>query len=423
MLRVWVGNQPVGILDKSGKRGSTFVYDVDADPRSAISLTMPKRTESWNSEFGLLPIFDMNLPEGDLAARIRTRFTKALGSFDDLDALAVVGRSQIGRIRLTGMNEQLVEDVPFRDIDDLLRARRDGSLYDELVDVFAAHSGVAGVQPKVLVRTEEEGHSEERKSVSVRGATHIVKMWDPEEYPELAANEFYCLMAAQEAGLEVPRFHLSEDGMALIVERFDLAEDGTYLGFEDFCVLNAVTSRDKYNGGYETKLFKRIKEFVAPDLAFGAMESAFRLFVLNCAIRNGDAHLKNFGVVYKDADSPVRLAPVYDLITTRAYVPNDGMALTLGGSTNWPIRKKIEQLGTARIDLRPARVAEIIEQTCDAISDTSIRAKMYFGESRYPKIGQRILKEWQDGVSSLCSEKTVHQIELPEACDQKTAKI
>jgi serine/threonine-protein kinase HipA len=26
------------------------------------------------------------------------------------------------------------------------------------------------------------------------------------------------------------------------------------------------------------------------------------LIALNCALRNGDAHLKNFGIVYDDAD-------------------------------------------------------------------------------------------------------------------------
>lgn len=407
MLRVWVGSKPVGVLDRSGKRGSTFVYDVKTDGRDAVSLTMPKRTESWNSEFGLLPIFDMNLPEGALEGRIRTAFAKALGHFDDLDLLAVVGRSQIGRVRFTGMEEELVEDVPFRSIDDLLRARRAGDLYNDLLETYAVHSGVAGVQPKVLVRAREDGPSDGRQSLSVRGATHIVKMWDPDEYPELAANEFFCLMAARQVGLEVPDFRLSEDGQALVVERFDLT-DGSYRGYEDFCALNGVTSKDKYNGGYETKLFKRIKEFVSPENAVGSLEVAFRLFVINCGIRNGDAHLKNFGVVYKDADSPVRLAPVYDLITTRAYIKNDAMALTLDGSTAWPDRKRLDRLGVTRANLRPGRVAEIVEQTCDALSDVSGRVKAYFEESRFAEVGAKMLREWQAGVCSLCEGKVIH---------------
>ena len=137
---------------------------------------------------------------------------------------------------------------------------------------------------------------------NVRGATHIVKLWNPDKFPDLAANEFFCLTAARAAGLDVPAFELSDDGTALIVEQFDLQEnDNTYLGFEDFCVLNGLRTDKKYAGGYETRLFKILREFILPPANFpAAAEKLFRLFALNCAIRNGDAHLKNFGIVYPE---------------------------------------------------------------------------------------------------------------------------
>ncbi len=70
--------------------------------------------------------------------------------------------------------------------------------------------------------------------------------------------------AAARAGLSVPKFQLSDDGGALIVERFDRVDD-EYVGFEDFCVLNALGTADKYKGGYETRIFRRMREFVSPD--------------------------------------------------------------------------------------------------------------------------------------------------------------
>ena len=103
-----------------------------------------------------------------------------------------------------------------------------------------------------------------RNSPSVLSATHIVKLWDEEDFPELAANEYFCLQAAVRAGLSVPKFQLSDDGGALIVERFDFIDD-QYIGFEDFCVLNALATADKYKGGYETRIFRRLREFVSPD--------------------------------------------------------------------------------------------------------------------------------------------------------------
>ena len=234
----------------------------------------------------------MNLPEGALREHLRRRFAKAVGTFDDYDLLGIVGRTQIGRIRYSALDSDLSEDVPFQSIDAILRARRGNKLFDDLIETFAVHSGLSGVQPKVMIRGREE-HAEPPEHYNVRGATHIVKLWHVDEYPDLAANEFFCLSAARTAGLLVPKFELSEDGTALVVERFDRYENG-YLGFEDFCVLNGLRTDQKYSGGYETRLFRRLREFLAPADFASAAEKLFRLFVLNCAIRNGDVSSQEF---------------------------------------------------------------------------------------------------------------------------------
>ena len=41
-------------------------------------------------------------------------------------------------------------------------------------------------------------------------------------------------------------------GPKLVIDRFDLRADGTYRGFEDFGVLNARCTDEKYRGSYET---------------------------------------------------------------------------------------------------------------------------------------------------------------------------
>ena len=48
---------------------------------------------------------------------------------------------------------------------------------------------------------------------------------------------------------------------------------------------------------------------------------------LTCALPNGDAHLKNFGVVYDDGQGEARLAPAYDLVTTSVYLSKDSRVL------------------------------------------------------------------------------------------------
>ena len=244
MIKVWADGAESGHLDRLADRGSAFAYAPGVPAERAISVTMPVRLPSWEVRFGLPPIFEMNLPEGALRERLRLAFAKATGTFDDLDLLSISGRSQVGRIRYTGDQEQLDEEVPFQSLDEILAARRGGDLFQYLIDKFAVFSGISGVQPKVLIRAR----------TSFRGATHIVKFSDPNEFPQLAANEFFCLKAAERVGLSVPAHSIAEDGAALVVDRFDLRPDGTYLGFEDFCVLNARRTDEKYRGSYETSI-------------------------------------------------------------------------------------------------------------------------------------------------------------------------
>ncbi len=405
MIKVWTDAAEAGLLDRYGERGSTFAYLPDTPSVRAVSVTMPARLPSWNVPFGLHPIFEMNLPEGFLRERLRLAFAKATGTFDEFDLLSIVGRSQVGRIRYTGDKEQLHEDVPFQSIDEILERKRSGDLFRYLLEKFAAFSGISGVQPKILVRDENafaemeaKGH---RLSQSYRGATHIVKLWEPNEYPQLAANEYFCLKVARKCGLDVPPFRLAEDGMALVIDRFDLRMDGTYLGFEDFCVLNARRTEEKYNGSYETSVMKRFGQFANSTHVSEDLEKLFTLIALNCALRNGDAHLKNFGVVYDDVQGEAHLAPVYDLVTTSVYIAKDSLALTLNGTTQWPTAKELKRLGETRASSTPAAVKHILERIADAMQDTAKEVRSYSKlHPEFAEIGERLSQEWESGSTS-----------------------
>ena len=221
-------------------------------------------------------------------------------------------------------------------------------------------------------------------------------MWAEDEFPELAANEYFCLSVAKKLGMDVPNFELSDDGGALVIERFDLVGD-TYLGFEDFCVLNALGTTDKYKDGYETRLFRRMRDFVGPSEIQKSLETLFKLFVLNCAIRNGDAHLKNFGITYNRVNGPAQIAPIYDLVTTSAYLPKDQMALTLNGSTAWPNRKELFHLAQTRSDLSQKKAEVILEETADGMASVAPSLRQYFTSSDN-EVGKRMLDAWETGI-------------------------
>jgi len=127
----------------------------------------------------------------------------------------------------------------------------------------------------------------------------------------------------------------------------------------------------------------------------------FTLIALNCALRNGDAHLKNFGIVYDDVQGQARLAPVYDLVTTSVYLAKDSLALTLNGSTQWPTRRELKKLGETRAGGTPAKIKQILERIAEATYETAIEVRSYAKEHpEFADLGERIIHEWESGVNT-----------------------
>jgi serine/threonine-protein kinase HipA len=196
----------------------------------------------------------------------------------------------------------------------------------------------------------------------------------------------------------VPPYRLAEDGMALVIDRFDLRMDGTYRGFEDFCALNARRTDEKYRGTYETSVMKRFAQFANSTHVNEDMEKLFTLIALNCALRNGDAHLKNFGIVYEDVQGEARLAPVYDLVTTSVYLPKDSLALSFNDTSKWPNAKDLRKFGETRMGGAPARVREILGSIDEAILETTTEVRSYVEQHpEFADIGKRMLQEWEKG--------------------------
>ena len=112
---------------------------------------MPVRTDQYDSMAGLLPIFEMNLPEGALRERLRLQFAKTIPEFDDLDLLQIIGTSQIGRLRYS-LQDSIEENVPTQDLSEILTYKGGADLFADLLERFATYSGISGMQPKVLIR-------------------------------------------------------------------------------------------------------------------------------------------------------------------------------------------------------------------------------------------------------------------------------
>lgn len=302
-----------------------------ADALAAVSLTMPVRRAQYVQP-ALHPIFQMNLPEGYLLEQLQNRLAKIV-HLDPMMLLALSGgQAPIGRVKVqsawvnplagetgvVGQGERLSEILAWDGTE---------SLFTELVNKYIYRTGISGVQPKVLV---PQAFEPAPAKATVVTSDLIVKS-GCEEYPGLAANEFLCMSMARACGLRVPEFYLSKNQELFVMQRFDRSPDGTPLGFEDMAVLAGLSSRDKYKTSY-SHVARLVEAFVSPQHVTASLQALFDMVALSCVVGNGDAHLKNFGLLYTDPTSTdCTLAPAFDIVNTTAYIPEDVLALDLCG--------------------------------------------------------------------------------------------
>lgn len=374
-LRVATPAGFAGLLSKNGQH--SFTYDPSAvgegNRAREISLTMPLRAPSY-TRTPMLSVFQTFLPEGYLRERITERFGKIM-RIDDMALLALTNDNAIGRLRLTRPGESR-GPTPAESLGELLADQGSRDLFEYLCDKYLISSGVGGVQPKVLVAATDEKEASDRPATprkisigepaTLRARQYLVKVGGG-EYPDLAENEYHCLRVARALGLDLPEFQLSSDRKRLVIERFDFdPRQESYLGFEDMVSLQGKTNEDKYGGSYES-VAKAIAMNASDVHLASSLQSYFTSVVLSMALRNGDAHLKNFGLLYTDPGTPdCRLSPVYDIVCTTVHIPGDVPALSIGHRKDWPDRATLADFG--REHCLVDRPEPVIDAALDAIA-------------------------------------------------------
>lgn len=355
-LQVKVSNEKAGSILLENNE---YLFDyTTTNPDAFVSLSMPVRVKSYANP-KLHPIFEMHLPEGYLLSIIKKHFSK-ITKTDDFGLLQLMAHSIKGRLTYEANSTQV--ETPLS-LDALLHPKSE-TLFDELVTRFALNSPLSGVQPKVLARV--------RDKVTLPLQEYIVKSWG-DEYPHLALNEFYCMKVLKHAGIDVPEFYLSDDNKLFIMKRFDIKEDGSYLGFEDICVLQARQADEKYEGSYE-HIAKSIKTFVSPKHKKKALRDFFKMMVINTLLQNGDAHLKNFGVLYENIDN-IWLAPAYDVVCTTLYIQKDIPALHLLGSKKWWGKAFLIRFGKESCELSGSETLTLYAECIEAVRIIAMEIK------------------------------------------------
>lgn len=399
-LDVCIGHQA-----DAGQLLKTSVYEFrylsPTPDQPAVALLMPPGAQLTWQDGDLFAPMDQNLPEGDLFMRIRQLFPKR--PMTPMHLLALVGRNGIGRLGYRLPDAAEIAPPPPINKSTLLKTRYSPEVFDDLVAAYlSTGAGIAGMQPKIMVP--------DRPTVPIPSL--IVKAASP-AYPGLCANEFLCLSAARRAGIEVPGFELSDDGQMLVLDRFDMVihPDGhtERLGFEDIAALAGLRVRDvlsdrKYQGSYQ-----RVAELLRQlQLHSDSLHRFFGQVAFSVMVRNGDAHLKNFGVLYRSA-SDIWLAPMFDVVTTAIYpysrypggpaLEDRTLALKLFAGRHqtrtYPTRDELLDFGRRICGVsQPSRVLEVIAQ---AMQETLRRAH---GDERIPSaLLGKMTAAWDDGLA------------------------
>lgn len=174
------------------------------------------------------------------------------------------------------------------------------------------------------------------------GSGNVIAKLPHRDWPRLPQLEYAAMLLAQQVGVEIPHCDLIDidaveglpDGFTahgdkvFVCDRFDRQGDQR-IHVEDFSqILGAVGDRKYWVGNYETIINVGNRMTLDP---LGSMLEIVRRITVNILLGNGDAHLKNWALIYRDQTLP-SMAPAYDIVPTALLAGDTRMALALHGS-------------------------------------------------------------------------------------------
>jgi serine/threonine-protein kinase HipA len=410
----WHG-QPIGELDHDG-------FEWRWRPKEGFDLPLVRQTVP-----GSLPPFILSLlPEGWLG--------KVLKNPDERSTLRS-GKRYMSNIAIAQSpkdiaslpSDVLISELSAHTVDGVFSGTYEGPGRDNIEQDFeqrlarlyaeADTPRLSGVQIKAPMFLDDKG---KLQPATGKPFTHILKPAGTGGFQALPPIEFLALSLGRHAGFTVPEIALVSmpDGMppALIVERFDIRTspgDTRQLALEDFCSLLDLPPDAKYDGTIE-RIMRALRPLsTAPE---EDLKTILQRALFAWLIADGDMHLKNMAllkIAEPDAarfDS-VRVAPLYDAVTTRVFpqLENDHMALKLGGKDDRLKRADFLKLAaTGGINASAAGEAmdALLTGFEDGLNAVSLPSKLKFGDDIMTQADQ-MLTLCRDRLS-VFSQNTPH---------------
>ena len=402
-LDVYLNDRKVGRLDD--ENGSlSFAYDEGylADGvREPLSHALPLRREPY-SHVSVEPVLSNLLPDDIIRTRLGEilqiprentfAFLKAIGG-DCAGAVAFFPSGRTPAADTAGEFRELSDDEAGAVLDNL--EKRPLDIGEEGLRISGA-----GAQDK-LIACIRDG----RVLLPLNGtpSTHIIKT-EIRNYPGSVENEWYSMSLAAACGLSV-----AESGIVVIggrrrfvSTRYDrMPADGRVkrLHQEDFCQMLGIDPKRKYEtlgGPGIVASFRLLRELSVS--AADTLEFIDRL-IFNFLVGNGDAHGKNFSVLYKDGVAT--LAPMYDVMSTAVY-PEVGRRMAMKIDDEYAFKwitigkfvRMAEKIGVSEKMMR-REIAKISRRIGKEASLVARRCARKFPSSVYSSIATGIANRHQ----------------------------
>ncbi len=290
-----------------------------------LSLSMPLRTTEHPHDrvdaflWGLLPDNDGVLKQWGERFQVSHRHAFQLLSKVGEDCAGAIQLVQPDKVdRFLNHKNDNVNWLTAAEVEDRIHAL----LRDHSATRFARDHGqfsLAGAQPKIALHYDRQKKRWGIPEGSVP-TTHILKP-ATDDFEGKAEVEHFCLRLAGKLGFPVPATQVINFGGApvFVARRYDRTRDGKRrIHQEDMCQALGHLPQKKYEnqgGPGAAEIAALLREHSSEPV-----EDVWRFFealVYNWLIAGTDAHAKNYSVLI--VKRTVRLAPLYDLISTLPY--------------------------------------------------------------------------------------------------------
>jgi serine/threonine-protein kinase HipA len=349
VLRLTLHGRLVGYLAGflNGRNVLSFAdeFKLDAGRPTFSLITHPSfphsdrlMAEPWSRNQKLPPSLSNLLPEGSLRELIAQGLKVHVDN--EFHILSYLGGDLPGALVAEPMTP---DDVP----DSVLSANGKAKavpfhhLFGEKANQENKFS-LAGVQMKFSMK-EKNGRYNLSKGDAL--GDWIIKT-PSTKHKDVPVNEYTAMSLASLIGVDIPeiklielnkldnlpQINLPDEKLAFAIKRFDRNSE-IRIHMEDFAQVLVKYPHEKYNSANYEQIGRILYGFSGDGLA-DVQQFARRLLV-NILLANGDAHLKNWSLLYSDKITP-RLSPAYDIVTTSVYIDGEKQyALNLGKTKDW----------------------------------------------------------------------------------------